>query len=297
MRNILQFLRSLTPSFKRDDLVEAIRQLREGVVDQTLPPFQTTLADFPSAQFKSKVAQDYAKNFDRFVDTSYRGNWLVVTNAVLTALPDHIDRLLAAANKAYGSTISVAGINYQKATILQLLAITDFAVRYSRQMLLYVLAAEANVKAKTLATGKERPQPEINWLEQNQRAYFTVLGVLSVKGQDLIQDLFNIPEVTITDENVDTVEETVGIAKVDPFGFNLLPATNWNPFFFFGMMWANMQIARWERAKNEKRALEFRLEQLRGQKVDREDAKLESTIAVYENEVNKLAAKIAKLEE
>ena len=293
---LLDFIRSMAPSFKRNDVTERLRLLRDDLATQTMPPFVTAAEDLQGAPLQSKVAQDYAKEFSRYVDVKFRGNWIEVTKQVLDALQANLNFIEGLVEENYGDVIVAAGLTYKKAQILQYIALADFVVHYSRRQLLYVLAAEANIKAKTLSEGKERPVPEIKWLLDNREGYFRALNVVALDAQANAGMFEQIPDVTITDENTETMGAVLGRHKLDPMNFGIIPI-GVNPFHYFGIKWANWQIAKHQRAKEEKRSLDFRLEQLRSQRRGIEDPKLEKSIAYYENEVNALAAKIAKMEE
>jgi hypothetical protein len=291
---IIDFVRQIAPSFRRDDVAEKLRLLRECLEEQTLPPYRALLEE-PIAG-KSKAVQDYEKEFARYVHTQHRGNWIEVTNKVLTNISANMSVFESLVEKNYAKDIIASGVTFKKAEILRVIAFADFVVTYSRQHLLYMLAAEANVEAKTLQNGKERPLPELTWLNVNKVGYFKAMGVMAMSGKELVDAISDIPEVIINEDSATSVEQTIGKVKVDPFAANLIPVT-WNPFYYIGVRMANRELARINRAKQEKRALEFRLEQLRQQKRGEHDAKLEKTIEFYEDEVNLLMAKIAKYEE
>lgn len=294
--NVLQFLRSMLPSFKRNDVTERLRVIRDDLVNQTLPPYETAASDLRNASMKSKVFIDFDKAFSSGVDSTFKGSFIDQTHLILKNLQVNFDFIESLVDKNYSQDIVVAGITYKRAQILQYIAIAGFAVDYARRVLLYVLAAEANVKAKSLVDGKERPVPEIKWLETNRGAYFRAMTVIAVKERDLAAMFDNIPDITVSDNVEETADATLMRQKIDPMNFNVIPI-GVNPFHFLGVRWANWQVAKYQRAKEEKRALEFRLEQLRGQRSGEEDPRLERSIAYYEDEVNRLAAKIAKMEE
>lgn len=294
--NVLQFLRSMLPSFKRNDVSERLRVIRDELVNQTLPPYETASNDLRSQSSKSKVFVDFDKAFVKGVGSPFRGNFLDQTVQILKNLQSNFDYIENLVDKNYSQDIVVAGITYKRAQILQYIAIAGFAVDYSRRVLLYVLAAEANIKSRTLPDGKERPLPEIKWLETNRGAYFRAMTVLAVKEKDLATMFDNIPDITVSDDVEMTADATLMRHKVDPMNFNVIPI-GVNPFHFIGVRWANWQVAKYQRAKEEKRSLEFRLEQLRGQRSGEEDPRLEASISYYEDEVNRLASKIAKMEE
>lgn len=293
---VLQFIRSLAQSFQRNDITENLRLLREDLVNQTLPLYETALADLGGKQLRSKVGQDFIKKFNQSVDTPFRGDWLAVTVATMKVLQNNLDTLENLVEKNFARDVVIAGMTYQKAQILQYISYAEFFSQYARQVLLYITAAEANVQAKTLQPGKERPVPEIEWLQNNQDSFFRIFRIVVIKSTDLTKLLESIPEITITEESGPLVAQTQGPSKIDPLQFGLI-SLNWNPFYKVGVKWANYKIDKNNRAKAEKRAIEFRLEQLRKQASGQPDPQLELVISNYEEQVNKLAAKIAKFEE
>lgn len=292
-----QFLGSLVPSFKKDDVAERIRAIREDLVSYTIPTYITAAEDFKKHPVKSKAMIDYENTFSKMVDRQNRQvGCFEATLHCLRNMQTNLDFIETLVEKSYSHDIVVAGITYKRAQILQYIAITGFVSEYARRVLLYLLACEANVEAKTLPDGKERPIPEINWLNANRSAFFRSLNVVSVKEKELSALIENIPDITVTSDNEDLTRETLGRHKVDPMNFHIIPI-GLNPFHFFGVRWANRQVVKYQRAKEEKRAVEFRLEQLRSQRSGEPDPRLEKTISYYEGEVNKLSAKIAKMEE
>jgi len=293
---VLQFIRSLAQSFQRNDITENLRLLREDLVNQTLPLYETALSDLGGKSLRSKVGQDFVKKFNQAVDTPFRGDWLAVSVATMKVLQNNLDTLENLVEKNFARDVVISGMTYQKAQILQYISYAEFFSQYARQVLLYITAAEANVVAKTLQPGKERPAPEIQWLESNQDSFFKIFRIVVIKSTDLTKLLESIPEITITEDNTGTLAQVQGVAKLDPLQFGLI-SLNWNPFYKIGVKWANYRIDKNNRAKAEKRAIEFRLEQLRKQASGQNDPQLELVITNYEDQVNKLAAKIAKFEE
>ncbi len=290
---ILQFVREMVPSFRRDDVAEKLRMLREQLEDQTIPVFEQLVGDGFAG--KSKAAQDFERAFKKTVNTRFRGEWTEVTLEVLKNISANAPFFESLVEKNYSRDIVASGVTFRKAEILRLIALADFVTTYARQNLLYLLAAEGNLESHSLPNGKERPLPELKWLESNQNAFLRALNIMALKREELAEALDKVPEILINDESVITAEQTYGAVALDPFANNLL-ALNWNPFYWIGVRMANREKLRMDRAKNEKRALEFRIEQLRLRKQGQADAKLEKTIEFYEDEVNLLAAKIAKYE-
>jgi hypothetical protein len=291
---ILEFIQQLAPCFKRDDLAEKLRMLRINLEDQTIPAYQNFIDS--GIKIKSRNLVEFEKEFDKNIKLPFRGSWAEVTLHVLQNISANLSLFETLAEKNYARDIIATGITFKKAEILRLFAIADFVVTYSRQNLLFLVASEANVEARTLQSGKERPLPEMSFLEANKVGYFRCFPVMSLKATDIQSKLNDIPDIVVNEESSNTTASTIGSVKLDPMGNSMIPIT-WNPFYYIGVRMVNREAARMERAKNEKRAIEFRLEQLRMQARGENDAKLEKTIEFYEQEVNLLAARIAKFED
>ncbi len=290
---IIQMIGGMLPSFKRDEVADEIRALREALEEETLPLFEE-LKKAPLKK-KSKVVQDFEKDFNRQVRTKYRGDFVEVTAGVLDNTRGLISYLENAVEKTFSRDIIVAGLTYRKAEVLRVISFTDFLVTYTRQNLLYLLAAEGNFESKMLPNGKERPVPEIKWLLENRAAYFNTMNMLANNANQLDQLIGNIPDIVVGDDSEIVVNSTQSAVKMDPLGGNLISIA-WNPFYSMGVRAANKRHARTQRAKNEKRAIKYRIEQLYRQQEQKPDARLEKTIAFYEEEVDRLAATIMKNE-
>jgi hypothetical protein len=291
---IFDFIRQMAPVFRREDVSEKLRMLRIYLEDQTIPAYENYLTS--GIKVKSKAIVEFEKQFVKNVHTQFRGNWAEVTLAVLKNISANLSAFETLADKNYAKDILSDAITFKKAEILRIFAIADFVVTYSRQNMLFLLATEANVEARTLPAGKERPLPELTWLEENQQGYFKSFPVMALKGSELLAALNSIPDIVVNEDSLATSEATIGAVKLDPLASGLIPIV-WNPFYALGVRMANRENLRMDRAKAEKRAMEFRLEQLRMQERGENDARLEKTIAFYEQEVNLLASKIAKYEE
>lgn len=295
---IVNFLANLSGAFRKDDLVERLDLCKQGLDEETLPAYENAAlnAYFEGRGFKSQAARDFETAFQRSVKTRFRGGLFEVSLSILKNLSVSLGHLEAFADKSFSGSIVIEGISYPKAVVLQYMSSADFVVDYARRNLLYLLAAEANEVSKEFPAGKVRPVPELDWLKANREPFFQLMELFSKEPRELDQALKSIPDVNVDATRTAEIEQTIGVTKLDPLKFNLVdPLVRWNPFFMVGMAWSNYKLVRLDRAKADKRALEFRLEQLRLQRAGRSDAQLEKSISVYEDEANALAEKIAKL--
>jgi hypothetical protein len=292
---LFDFLRNLTPSFTQDEVKEKLRVVTQAIHD-TMGTYLNAQEILGKPGYKSKVGKDYEAAFKREVKSRFRGTAAEVTYQILTNVDTIADLLVDLVDKSYNKDIVVEGITYRRAEILRVLGYMDFLTTFARQQLHYLLVCEANEQAKTLTPGKERPKPELEFLRDNQRAFFLALTTFATPAKEVIGKLNDIPEITVTENDDQTVVHTVGIARLDPMKNNFIPGVT--PMFMnIGIWWAQRQVARYERMKEDVRTIEYRLEQLRLQTQGKQDPVLEKTIAKYEEYLDELCEKIAKMEQ
>lgn len=291
---IINFLRQLVPSFTKDDVKEKLRLISQAL-QQSIACYTNANEVLGKPTFKSKAGKDFDSAFKRSVKVQYRGTPSEIILQILLNISGISDLLGALIDKSYNKDIVVEGITYKRAEILRILGFMDFTVTYSRQMLHYLLVAEANVQAKTLTPGAERPKPELAFLEANQETFFRLLNTFAQADRDIVKKIDDIPDIGVGENDEITIVPTVGINRLDPLKSNFIPGIT--PMFMgFGIWWAQIQVARYERMKEDVRTIEYRVEQLRLQAQGKEDAVLEKSIKKYEEYLNDLAEKIAKME-
>lgn len=291
---LFDFLRNLTASFTKDEVKEKLRLVIQSLHD-TIAAYVSSSEVLGKSGYKSKAGKDFDAAFKRTVKVPFRGTFAEVIQQVLTNMDSFADQLSGLIDKSYNKDIVVEGITYKRAEILRTLGFMDFAVTYATQVLHYILAAEANVQAKTLVDGKERPKPELDWLAQNQDSFFRLLNTFGIKGNDLFKAIENIPDITVGENDDLTIVPSVGIVRLDPLKNNFIPGVT--PMFIgIGTWWAQRQVQRYERMKEDHKLIAYRIEQLRLQAQGKEDPQLEKTIAKYEQFLNELAEDIAKME-
>lgn len=290
---LLDYIRTLGRSFTKDELSEALR-----VFSQAL---QKSLETFMNAEptisgFKSKAGQNFESEFDKIVKRPPRLSVLGFIRQTLANMSVTAEMLSAIAEKQFAQDVVVEGITYKRAELLRTIGYMDFVVSYSMQLLHYILVAEASVTSKEYPDGKERPRPELEFLQNNQRAFLTLLATFARPSRELVTLLESIPDITIGDNDDRTIVPTVGINKLDPLKNNFIPIIT-RGALTIGIAWAHFQVWRYERLKEDAKCIQLRLEQLRLQAQGKQDAQLERTIEKYEQYLNRTVEKLAKMQE
>lgn len=295
-----KFLASLgVPLFSKNDLIESLELVQQDLGD--LLPLLEDASTTLTHELKSQPGSVWEKTYKQSRRTRTGVYWLQDAVPYHQNLQAILARLHDLCDKEFGKDIAVDGISYPKATLVQLVALSGSLVEHTRRLLSYLTAAEANLEAKAVSLGRERPPAEIQWLLVNRVGYLRLLRAFDIKAEDMSKAIAKIPEITFQPDTEIAQEATVGVSTIDPLQLNLveigqIDMVRWNLFFIIGTWSTSRKLAKLDRRRSDKKAIELRLEQLRQQKNNTPDAKLEKAIAVYEAELAKAAKKIAKLE-
>lgn len=289
---ILDYVRRLASSFSKDELKERLRIFSQAI-QKSIEAFMN--AETTITAFKSKAGKEFESELGKGVRMPPRMTAFGYIRQVLTNMSVTAEMLSSIAEKSAGHDIVIEGINYRRAELLRTLGYMDFVVDYSMRLLHYILVAEASVVSKEHSEGQERPRPELAWLKDNRKAFITLLGTFSRPSREIVTLIESIPEITISDDDEKVIAPQVGLAKLDPLKNNFVPLVS-DLALAFGMWWAQLQVARYERLKEDARSIQLRLEQLRLQAQGKNDAQLEATISKYERFANETAEKVAKME-
>jgi len=290
---ILDYLRRLTASLTKDEFKQSLRVFTQGLQKAIETYFN---AENTVKVFSSKAGKEFESALTKAVRIPAKVTAFSYIRQVLANMAVTTELLTAIAEKSYGRDIVIEGITYKRAELLRTLGYMDFVVAYSMQLLHYILVAEASVTSKEHPEGKERPKPELEWLKRNQPAFFALLTTFSKPSREIAQLLESIPDIEIGEDDEKVIVPQVGMMKLDPLKNNFVPGVT-NIAMGIGIWWTQLQLARYERLKEDARSIQLRLEQLRLQAEGKNDAQLERTIEKYETFLNKTAEKISKMEE
>lgn len=289
---ILDYLGRLAGSLSKDELKQSLRVFTQSLQKAIETYFN---AEPVLKTFNSKAGKEFEAAMSKAVRIPPKLTMFGYIRQVLNNMAVTTELLTAIAEKSYGKDIVIEGITYRRAELLRTLGYMDFTVAYSMQLLHYLLVAEASVMSKEHAEGKERPRPELDYIKRHQAAFFSLLVTFSKPSREIAQLLESIPDIVIGEDDEKVIVPQVGLAKLDPLKNNFIPGIT-KGALAVGIWWAQLQVAKYERLKEDARSIQLRIEQLRLQAEGKNDAQLERTIEKYESFLNKTAEKIAKME-
>lgn len=289
-----KFLTLMLPSFERSRLLEELDVVRNEVKEITLPPYLVAGDFYKRSNFIGKQTLAYDKGFAKDVGPKINGNHITVSYLVLKDLVERLDLIETLVNKAFAKDVASSSITFLRANLIQYIEVASFASRYARRLLLWTLSEEQSDSNSPYNIPKAMSKAEERWIWENRNNYIRCLNILSLDKVRL-ESLFRaIPDMVVAPDDVEVVEQTLGLTKTDPLAFGLIPV-RLNPIYYIRMSIAEWQVARYKVAVEEKRALEYRLLALKENGAP--DAKLEQEITYTEGRLQKLNRKISEMEE
>lgn len=290
----MEYVKSLIPGFKRAMVEDDIERLINEVKEITLPVVRNISETYSLISFKDTEIIKLDKEFSKLRFKSAKLGLLKGLVFQLENTLIALQNLDDVVDKYFGANVTTSGITYSSASFLRYLDLISFNLKYTRKLMLYMLNKE-QVKAGQVLTDP-LTKAEYNWLVSNRTSYFNSVAILSTDARKLDTVIAGIPNIPVTEDNAENINSTVGLDTVDPLKMNFLPP-RLNPVYIVGLAVAEWTASRHSAAKEEKRALEYRLLAIKDLQTGKKDAKLEQEIAYTEKRIKQLNFKLAKLEE
>lgn len=296
MKRLMNLLRKMSSRLDRKHVLEEVRDLRQELEDYTIPQYKQAAGLITKDRFDDRFLSEFAKGYEKNIDSPYRGNWIEQTRMVAKNSASIAEMLYDLIEKSYSNDITLAGLTYSRHQLLRMVESLYFFSKYSRRMLSYALYAESALMQQNEALEDQLSPAEIQWLKDYQRDFYLVSRAFTHKPKEIQQMLEDIPDAEIDENTADAVAANVGVTKLDPMGL-VAKGFHINPFYYIGIAYVEWQAARYNAAKQEKQLLEYQIQNLKQLQQDSSDPKLQQQIEYTQERVSKLNRKIAKLEE
>jgi hypothetical protein len=294
---IRNFMASLLPSFGRDQILEDVRITRTEIKEITKPAYDQAVLLFKSWKFKNKDIDVLMAQFARLVKGSGHGNAISRIQGMWATVLQNLEDMEELAKKTLNEEVAAAGLTYQKANIIQFIEATAFVSKFARKFLVYVYVAEtAEFPDSGTEMADSMTPAEVEWLNANFVSFCTAVNVVNGNPGQVKKQLSDIPDILVTDDNMDTLSATMGEHRMDPFQMRLIPV--WmNPVYHVGMAVAEWQASRYHAARDEKRLLELRKLNLEKLTHGKPDAHVQKEISHVESRLQGLNYKLTKMEQ
>lgn len=297
---ILNFIKSLIPSFGSKDVLTQLKTSEQTLNDQVIPSVQRTLSILGNHNFKQKEPVAFNTYFKRNLDVKYSGNYIHGISTALAEVRDNIPVIRKQVESSFASDINKESLNIVRVTLLQFIEALDFVTIYTNRLLTYTINVEAGGRSITDGFVAVTPY-ELDWVRENFESYVAALNSIAVRKEVLERGLRGLPAVAITETNAENVESVVGLDNIDPLGFakiGFIP----NPFFSYALRKAERQDARYRMVQEEMGRLNYQLRgwetKTKGEGIAPEEkARLEKAIEYTQGRVNDYQSELDRLED
>lgn len=288
------FLERIAQGFSRNKAVESYTSAVKEMQDTTIPSLELFVSYVEGESRAQKVLDKFGKDFmqrmgggrAKFYDR------ILTTLRANVAQAGEVEDLI---NKLVPKDADTLSLDGRAANLIQYTEIVTFTNRYVRRLLLTFTADISKaVDGPKFESGLANP--EVQDLQTNFNAFISAMNTLELAAPGVERAIKNIPEFNVSNTDVDAMVATHGASKMDPLRMGFFSA-KWNPILAVRMLITDRLIANYEAAKEERQALEYRIQALIDSRDGAENPQLEKAIKYHTARLKKLNYEIAKVEE
>lgn len=304
----IEYIKSLLPDFTKDKILENIEDVKNQINESTLPVYVNYEKYFTNDKLDSPFAARFQTEFNKWVKPS-TGNksFLKPIRIGLENAKELLEEVESLVSKDFGNDILRQAMKLAQLNTIRLLEVIGFFVEYSRRILVVISTSVANLGADKLELEDITPA-ELEWLSSREEEFFNAVKLFQGKPKGFIDDLKTMPDMDVSEQNINVVESTIGLHKVDPWKLSSLFNRNYNPKNGISVVTLNpiyhirIGIAEWRhdkylQAQQEQQMLEFRLIQLKYLQEEKRDPKIEREIEYNLIRLDRIRADIKRREE
>lgn len=291
--NFFNFLKSLFPTFKRDELLDSVIAIRKSVQEHSVQAYRSADQVWGNTPFVSKEAKALEKAYRSDVGLPGKQSMITSISAAMDNTLKVLDLVVQKGKAIYSDNEASMGLTFQKATILRIVTVADFANKYSLDLLNYIYTVEA--QATKGGEGIESlAKAEVDMLISQFPDFCVAINVLKTDMSSLEKALNELPDAVVSEMTERTFVATLGSKKLDPFQVRNFSVRK-NPFYVFGMMIAERQEKKYKAKKETVELLQLRLLHLQKLRDKTQDASLDKEINYYQGRVTSLNHELEKL--
>lgn len=292
MNSIIEYVKKLMPLYERRDLLATLSQLQTEHAESLMPVVSEVRDLFQAHTFTSKIYKRYDLSLRKHINSRQPAIELLLHS--IERMQSNFPFLEKELRTAFGVQVATAGITYDAVNVLRYLDSVGFYIRYARKFLLKVIADEAIALG---GTRQDLVRAEIEYLEENLDNFTGLFTAMYQSETELKQSFRKVSTAVVDEATSDLAIRSLGNQKIDPMRLaNFSPQKNW--IFSIGKTMVEWQVNRYRGAKADLAALQMRLQEMRElQQSGKASPKMQKLIVDLETRVEKLDAKIARIEE
>lgn len=293
MSRLLDFIVSILPRIKKDDVLEDLRittgELEQGVI----PSYTDSVKFFKSEKAKSEEVVAITSVFSRNYGKSVKGNLISEIESNLKDLHENLKFVSKEIEELLEHDIIKEGLTAKKTILLRAAEHFSFITRFSMDLLNYIYIYE------TKAAGAEHDElvPALkNGIEQNIMNFARLYAAYSDRPTAFQKLLNNLPDVVVNEKTYESLA-AVYRESLDPLPSVFSKGFENNPIYHLRLVLAEYQANRYKSFKDKKRMLELRLLNLKMVADDNPDPKVQQEIVYIQSRIEGIEYKMRRMEE
>ena len=287
------FVKGLVQTLDRREVINAINTVYTETDEFTLPIIESIMEDASIADVIERTPTMTQLGAAIKREVRYDG-LLSLFKLSLEGVKSQLDVIKALAKTNIGTKVAVETVTFNQATMLQYVEYMGFYTRYLRRALLVALG-EINA-SKGSVTRSSWTKGDMEWLNVTRADFAQLSRVVLIKDSEFTRLLKSIPDIEISEAASDAARAVVS-GRLDPLRLRNMKAAI-NPLFSLGKVFAEFQVFVYRLAKEEKQALELRLQEIKELEAGgKANPKMQRYIQQTEERIAKYSYQIEKFED
>lgn len=293
---ILDFIRSMLPRLRKDQILEDLRITEGELKNSVTPAYDDAEKFFKTAKLKSKDSAEMSTTFYR----NYKASRVNKQNMVLE-IGSRIKNVVA--NLKFVSEqnedllerdVFKDGLTAKKAILVRSAEQLSFVSRYAIDLLNLVYLNET----KEMGGAVHDLVPiQKSKLTGNVGNFAAILSIFGEEPEKFQKQFDTMPDVVINEKTFSSLAAVYTDDNLDPLHIPLVSGFESNPIYHLRLLVAEWQADRYKVYKDKKRMLELRLLNLKMLDEKNPDPKVEQEIEYIQNRIEGLEFKMKKMEE
>ncbi len=297
--NIMSFIKTLLPSFKRGAVEADARQILSIVKKNVIPSFKKLAAVMGGKPFSGELGKKVEADVRRA--TAGNGTATALLFQLFTNLPAKLEYIIGVIDDEFEPDVSRDNMTYKQSTIVRFLELARFGLEYSMRMGSRLVVAEARLsQGRADEIDSQLTPNELKWLDANYRTWLQIIGLLSTPLVQLRSAIEKMPDVVISEMTAAADVQAIGLTKLDPLKMGFignLSSLNWNPIYHFRLMKAEYEVELLRASEKEAILLELQILELQQSHQQSQDPKLQQQIDYHTGRLQTLRVKIEQQRE
>ena len=295
---IFEFIRSILPSFEKERALDDCRGSYKILTECAIPAYDTAVPALKIIKPKSANIKECIRWYEKKVP-GRKGSMIEDIHRKLPLIAKMAQDAEPLVEEFYSKEgIVTSVLTFRKAQLLQFLSAVSFTSKYVLKFLdYYILLETVEIDGDKIIynQGSVPSKKEMEDVAEGFMKFVECMAVLSIKPEDAIKTINEIPDVVINEETQNTLIATMGQSKMDPLKMGFLPP-RLNPLYHLGRAYVEWQDYNYQAMKESVNVVQLRIQVLKRQLDKAPDAKLEKELNYCVERVSKYNYKIAAVE-